>query len=67
LNVIESEQRPGKKGHGRRAASDYSAAKIVNCQHPDLKSGDICPSHLKKSLANGAYRTTFYAHVSESR
>src|SRR5262249_54045289 len=45
-SAIEGERRPGKKGHGRRAASDYSGAKVVNCRHEDLKPGDACPAHL---------------------
>jgi transposase len=32
-----------KKGHGRRAAKDYAGAKIVECRHGELKTGEICP------------------------
>lgn len=32
-----------KPGHGRNAAQAYSAAPIVQCEHPDLQSGDRCP------------------------
>ena len=46
LSSIEGGRRPGKKGHGRRAASGYSGAKVVNCRHEDLKPGDACPDHL---------------------
>src|SRR5262245_43992165 len=40
----ESEDKPKRKGHGRRAASDYNGAKIVKCWHECLKIGDDCPS-----------------------
>src|SRR5215471_12649245 len=39
-----SEDKPKRKGHGRRAASDYSGARIVKCRHERLKIGDDCPS-----------------------
>lgn len=45
-SASESEEKPSGKGHGRRAASDYSGAKVVKCQHPQLKAGDHCPSFL---------------------
>jgi transposase len=35
--------RPPQSGHGRNAAHDYSGAPIVQCDHPDLESGDRCP------------------------
>jgi transposase len=35
--------RPPQPGHGRNAAHDYSGAPIVQCDHPDLDSGDRCP------------------------
>jgi transposase len=40
----ESKDKPKRKGHGRRAASDYSGARIVKCRHECLKIGDDCPS-----------------------
>ena len=40
----ESEEKKKRKGHGRRAASDYSGARIVKCRHERLKVGDDCPS-----------------------
>jgi transposase len=40
----ESQDKPKRKGHGRRAASDYSGAKIVKCRHERLKIGDDCPA-----------------------
>jgi len=35
--------RPPQSGHGRNAAHAYSGAPIVQCDHPDLESGDRCP------------------------
>jgi len=35
--------RPPQPGHGRNAAQAYSGAPIVQCDHPDLESGDRCP------------------------
>lgn len=35
--------RPPQPGHGRNAAQAYSGAPIVQCDHPDLDSGDRCP------------------------
>jgi transposase len=43
-HASESEDRPKRKGHGHRAASDYSGAKVVRCQHESLKAGDGCPT-----------------------
>jgi hypothetical protein len=40
----ESKDKPKRNGHGRRAASDYSGARIVKCRHERLKIGDDCPS-----------------------
>ena len=34
---------PRPPGHGRNAAQAYSGAPIVECDHPDLESGDRCP------------------------
>jgi hypothetical protein len=42
LRAIESGRKTKRKGHGRRAASDYSGAKIVKCRHEDLKAGYDC-------------------------
>src|SRR5262249_44147325 len=44
LRAIESGQKTKRKGHGRRAASDFSGAKIVKCRHEGLKAGDDCPT-----------------------
>lgn len=35
--------KPRPPGHGRNAAQAYSGAPIVECDHPDLESGDRCP------------------------
>jgi transposase len=35
--------RPPAPGHGRNAAQAYSGASIVQCDHPELQSGDRCP------------------------
>ncbi len=39
-----------KKGHGRKAASDYTAAEKVKVPHGSLKPGDDCPECLKGKL-----------------
>src|SRR5262245_9228848 len=44
LRAIESGKKTTRKGHGRRAASDYSGARIVKCRHERLKAGDDCPA-----------------------
>jgi transposase len=44
LRAIGSGDRPKRKGHGRRAASNYSGAKIVRCRHERMKAGDDCPA-----------------------
>jgi hypothetical protein len=44
LRAIGSGGKPKRKGHGRRAASNYSGAKIVRCRHERLKAGDNCPA-----------------------
>jgi transposase len=36
-------EKPNRKGHGRRAISDYPGAKVVKCRHEHLKVGDNCP------------------------
>ena len=33
-----------RKGHGRRAATDYTGARLVKVPHPQLHPGDPCPS-----------------------
>jgi transposase len=43
-SASEGEEKPGGKGHGHRAVSEYSGARVVKCQHPQLKAGDHCPS-----------------------
>lgn len=39
----ENKEKPASKGHGHRAVSDYTGAKVVKCPHPSLKIGDACP------------------------
>ena len=34
---------PARPGHGRNGRQAYSGAPIVECDHPELKSGDRCP------------------------
>jgi hypothetical protein len=42
-SASEDKEKPGRKGHGHRAASDYPGAKVVKCRHERLKIGDACP------------------------
>lgn len=39
-----------RKGHGRKAASEYKGAEKVTVSHQALKSGQICPDCLKGKL-----------------
>ena len=39
----DTPNKPRAPGHGRNAASDYSGAATVECNHAELKSGDSCP------------------------
>jgi len=39
-NPFSQQPRPG---HGRRPASDFKGAKLVNCTDPQLMPGDCCP------------------------
>jgi transposase len=39
----EAAKKPRAPGHGRNAASDYSGAAIVECNHTELESGERCP------------------------
>lgn len=41
--VVVPVPKPRPPGHGRNAAQAYSGAPIVECEHPELKSGDRCP------------------------
>lgn len=45
-NFAERTEKSHRKGHGRRAASEYSGAKKIHCRHGQLKAGDSCPSPL---------------------
>jgi transposase len=42
-NVVVPVPKPRPPGHGRNAAQAYSGAPIVECEHPELESGDRCP------------------------
>jgi len=42
-----SESKDKPKGHGRKAADEYTGADKVDVAHPDLKPGDRCPGCLK--------------------
>jgi transposase len=55
----ENKDKPKRKGHGRRAASDYSGARIVKCRHERLKIGDNCPSSCGGKLYDLKEPTTF--------
>jgi transposase len=41
--VVVPVPKPRRPGHGRNAAQAYSGAPIVECDHPELESGDRCP------------------------
>jgi transposase len=50
-----SAQAPGepkarRKGHGRKAAKDYPAARRLKIPHPTLKVGQLCPQCLRAKL-----------------
>ena len=45
-SASKSAQPPRRKGHGRRAVSDYRGAKVVQCRHAHLRAGDDCPALL---------------------
>jgi transposase len=55
----ENKDKPKRKGHGRRAASDYSGARIIKCRHERLKIGDNCPSSCGGKLYDLKEPTTF--------
>lgn len=40
----QAAKKPRPAGHGRNAASDYSGAATVECNHSELQSGDLCPN-----------------------
>ncbi len=39
----EPTEKQARKGHGKKAAADYSGAARVSIKHPCLKPGDPCP------------------------
>lgn len=54
----EKTEKPKKKrkGHGRRAASDYSGATRIHISHESLSSGDPCPDPLCAAQGGKLYR-----------
>jgi len=52
---FSTDQKTKRSGHGRMAASVYTGARVVICQHPDFKAGDHClkTSILKSSRLTG--------------
>jgi hypothetical protein len=51
---FSTDQKTKRLGHGRMAASVYTGARVVICQHPDFKAGDHC---LKTSILKSARLT----------
>jgi transposase len=43
MDLVVPDPKPRPPGHGRNAAQAYSGAAIVECDHPELQSGDRCP------------------------
>lgn len=60
-----------RTGHGRRKASGYTGAEIVQCADPELKAGDRCPhcaGHLYDTNAPSIFiRLTGHAIVGATR
>ncbi|HEY6437591.1 MAG TPA: hypothetical protein VIY47_13445, partial [Ignavibacteriaceae bacterium] len=48
----EISSNPSKKGHGHRASSDYTEARIIPIAHETLKRGVLCPDCGKGKLFN---------------
>jgi transposase len=46
-NTADKGNKPKPKGHGRNAATDYSAAEQIKVDHATLKPKDNCPGCLK--------------------
>jgi len=42
--ILSGPAKPKAKGHGRKGAKDYPAARRVQVPHPKHKAGDLCPS-----------------------
>jgi len=40
----QAEEKPKRKGHGRKAASEYRGAEKLKVPHESLRNGDACPS-----------------------
>ena len=48
--AVSGEPKPKRKGHGRKGAKDYRAARQVKVPHPKLHMGDLCPKCLQAKL-----------------
>ena len=48
--ILSGPAKPKAKGHGRKGAKDYPAARRVQVPHPQHKVGDLCPKCLKAKL-----------------
>lgn len=48
--ILSGPAKPKAKGHGRKAAKDYPAARRVEVSHPQHRVGDLCPKCLKAKL-----------------
>jgi len=60
-----SAKKPKPKGHGKKAACDYTGANRICLQHPCLKVGDPCPGCDKGKLYELAMPSVF-VHVTGS-
>ena len=48
--ILSGPAKPKARGHGRKGAKDYPAARRVPVPHPHHKAGDLCPKCLKAKL-----------------
>ena len=42
--ILSGPAKPKARGHGRKGAKDYPAARRVPVPHPHHKAGDLCPT-----------------------
>lgn len=62
-----TEKQPHKsKGHGKKAAKDYSGAARVSIQHPCLQPGDPCPGCDKGKIYELAMPSVFVHIIGEA-
>ena len=47
----QGEKKAKRKGHGRNGAASYTGAERVAIEHPELKSGDLCPAFPQRKAA----------------